>query len=600
MSTSDCDVNMKISFVDESLPDINNEDILQDTFTMTESICSGDGIKFGANEASQIKFSCYSEHKLKNKTIDCVLEVDITSLVYRPAPEAGHDYPNMYWSEERHIYIYPIYYGRYIITSFKRRSEDMGICDIEANSWGYEKSRENVQKNNIKELTDFERAKFSFGVDKNIPYTFNLANFVHANIVGVDIGSETFDEMYDREYLEGENLEKKERYNYAYTGCVLEFNYYCKKHTFYYKNADALYHIISKVNKECDAEFVRIADEAAKLAVEYSPNKIEYDSVYNAYLNFLRTYAKPYIHLSLGYPSPITKRTRTPLIYPFINLPSNKRPSFKLEIEIPYSTRGILFNYGSFHKLLSTDYYLLASGLGQCKLKDTTISPMFSIPRTDWTDDEDHEPYYVCDNMEISLADYAKCFAELNAVFGLQRRNIDFYEDGSHEDVSYHFKEIKTLEQSFKSRIGTSDYSTCWYDEDSIPYGKVRAEYTENGKKVSAGAKIKKPDGQYYTNDDEFFTYDFSDNLYLQQENVDYAIVNRAVNKIADALFALNSTPMILDMRGMPYIEAGDWIEVTVNIKEGEIAFLDGLVTNRTISGIQGLMDDISTETYRD
>lgn len=73
--------NFRVSFIDTSLPDLTNSDIVQESVSFTESLCSKDELKFGLCEASAIKFKTINVSNIKGKEIRCGIDVDCSSLV---------------------------------------------------------------------------------------------------------------------------------------------------------------------------------------------------------------------------------------------------------------------------------------------------------------------------------------------------------------------------------------------------------------------------------------------------------------------------------------------------------------------------------------
>lgn len=64
--------NVVISFLDDTeLEDITNDELVQNTFTFKESLCSSDSLKFGTCEAGSIEFECNDIGNIKGKRI-CV------------------------------------------------------------------------------------------------------------------------------------------------------------------------------------------------------------------------------------------------------------------------------------------------------------------------------------------------------------------------------------------------------------------------------------------------------------------------------------------------------------------------------------------------
>lgn len=72
--------NFRAHFPGGQLPDITNDDIVQESVKFTESICSQDVFKFGLTEASTIEFETVGVGNMYGMDIECSVEIDGTSL----------------------------------------------------------------------------------------------------------------------------------------------------------------------------------------------------------------------------------------------------------------------------------------------------------------------------------------------------------------------------------------------------------------------------------------------------------------------------------------------------------------------------------------
>ena len=72
--------NFRVHFPNGELPDITNENIVQESVKFTESLCSQDVLKFGLTEASVIEFETVGIGNMYGMTIECGIEIDLSSL----------------------------------------------------------------------------------------------------------------------------------------------------------------------------------------------------------------------------------------------------------------------------------------------------------------------------------------------------------------------------------------------------------------------------------------------------------------------------------------------------------------------------------------
>ena len=72
--------NFRAHFPNGELPDITNENIVQESVKFQESVCSQDVFKFGLTEASVIEFETVGVANMYGMTITCYSEIDCSSL----------------------------------------------------------------------------------------------------------------------------------------------------------------------------------------------------------------------------------------------------------------------------------------------------------------------------------------------------------------------------------------------------------------------------------------------------------------------------------------------------------------------------------------
>ena len=72
--------NFHVRFPNGEFRDLNNEDIVTESVSFTESLCSQQFLKFGLTEASEIRFECYGVPNIRDAIIQCAIEIDVSSL----------------------------------------------------------------------------------------------------------------------------------------------------------------------------------------------------------------------------------------------------------------------------------------------------------------------------------------------------------------------------------------------------------------------------------------------------------------------------------------------------------------------------------------
>ena len=187
---------------------------------------------------------------------------------------------------------------------------------------------------------------------------------------------------------------------------------------------------------------------------------------------------------------------------------------------------------------------------------------------------------YVIKPHAIDFDELIEGWLELNAAFGT-------YNDGKIE--------AKRLDRTHAYSVSASAYSEFWWDEYNVsPIGAVTYKREDLKSDVS-------DDGSYvYQFGEGMSVYDMDSNKYI--ESLSGGITTQSVEEVIDGLFVPNVenayfTPSDLTMKGLPYLEAGDYLEIdSGDVDEhGEPLIVGTYIMRRTMSGIQSLEDAIES-----
>jgi hypothetical protein len=139
------------------------------------------------------------------------------------------------------------------------------------------------------------------------------------------------------------------------------------------------------------------------------------------------------------------------------------------------------------------------------------------------------------------------------------------------------------------------EYSELWWDEYDIePVGTVTATYND----VDAGQEqtVVFPSGtgqsQYLMNDNYFLKNLNVSESSLTGQTLDEYVLSLLESNFIPKLSDIAFTPVTLDAIGLPYLEAGDYLEID-NADGGTVGTY---ILTRTISGIQTLTDSIESK----
>lgn len=175
--------------------------------------------------------------------------------------------------------------------------------------------------------------------------------------------------------------------------------------------------------------------------------------------------------------------------------------------------------------------------------------------------------------VEVSgLYQYSQILDYMSVVTGLVEMSAQFGAIG--RDGAF---KLTALDPDNPYAITPDEYSECWYDEYEVsPIGEVN--YTlvtgeEMTAEIGSGLSV----------------YDMSGNAIIGMLASSDEVETLLKDDFAPGATALGFVPIELDARGMPWVEAGDAIQITT--EDGET--VESYVLERTISGIQSLTDDI-------
>lgn len=189
---------------------------------------------------------------------------------------------------------------------------------------------------------------------------------------------------------------------------------------------------------------------------------------------------------------------------------------------------------------------------------------------------------YATKNVSLTGYTYANAFSVQKTILGLYELNAQFGRFNRQNEVVG-----TSLSKSNPITLTANNYSDLWWDEyDISPIGSVAYAFGQDNQIA------------IYTFGEGSSVYDMTDNYLLERiasDNAENAIAT--INNLLDTYFIPNIqdisfTPVDLEMIGLPYVEAGDYIV----IDNGDGGTVGTYVLERSISGEMYLDDDISSE----
>lgn len=605
--------NFRIHFPNGERADLVNEHIKSEEVTFTESLCSGE-VQFGMCEGSILEATCDLKENLRGAEIEAQLEIDISS--------ESADFINTYgqYSEDVPYPFYPITYGNFIIKSCPKSKN--GLRKIEAYTQLIGDSQITA-KGTVSWIdygfSDFEKAKMDTPVAK-CDYDLDIQTFLLSSIKGMGAPASAQEVQWTNDIDSGihhselnvfdanNNLVKTDRIEWHYRHCTIR-NDNTNYHNLYYVEAPVIANVKEWVD-ECIRDF--------------------YGEEYKGSLD--GRYRRPYPWFAgtsnglyqVGFDSAgqdlrnSQKFTQGSMYFsPYIRVNATENRFFLSVIDFVYNHTITLYD-GDRSK---TYVHSPAEAPKLYLVRETASNLVFTVPRTSTykvgkkiyytldykdlfengitVDKKDKEGNVTQATYTLSMRDIMEAYAELNASYGMYWR----------KDKAYSFLPIAMLESLYPSETlfpsdddlhpkGSAIYipkalikDVEWEDSLTKPYGKVVCTCSPLDVGEETSYEIELLEDLEELNPDEYLTYDLSDNYIIKTLPESEEEILGHMNTIARALAGLRYMPASIEMQGLPFIEAGDWIEFDT---------VDGtMLTNalsQTIKGVQNLRTTIESE----
>ena len=535
--------NFRVHFPNSEYRDLTNSDIVAGSVKFTESVCSKDVLQFGLAEASRIEFECVGVPNIYGATIECFCEVDTSSLSAEyQTVKADVSYP-----------VYAVPYGLFRVQSCPRNAGAMTHRRVEGYSTALEKSAE---------MSSFLRGKLSARV-ANTPTSLQVVPLLVAqetnDITGLTLTESTLTDAS----TSMQELVRWHNDGHLYTA------YWTPLSGFFHRMFTINNNLNSLLRFTCDIDISQI-EQIYTDAIELG---IPAEEMQN-----LRGILEP----SVWYPNglrafiPFDDPTDSGYIYPHLG------DMCYLSYPSPSSTATLRIDRDGalLHRYEYTSSYISNVVCKRYDLTDTSQMMRIQIKQTSGTEDGSSRYHSF-----INSLDYGSLFdgyEELSASYGQASR-------------SGWLKSV-TLSKSSPVTISKSEHSDFWFDEYSIsPIGSIKYTYYD--------IDLKQEQTQIYSFGEGLSEYDMTDNYLLKHLAVSASdltndqTVEEYVQSLFDTYFIPNITdisfiPVDLDMIGLPYIEAGDYIEVVAE----DNTVVGTYVLSRTLSGEQYLTDAVESK----
>lgn len=590
--------NFRAHFPNGELPDITNENIVQESVKFQESICSQDVFKFGLTEASVIEFETVGIANMYGMTIACFNEIDCASLSAAEIAdiEAG-TWDGTFDSVNK---VFAVPYGVFRVESCPRDHQAMAHRKVTAYT------------PDLNASNPFEAKKDSLLLYGKT-YVPSLQALVMAQVAGANEQT-LIDSGYTKSTVTFNPFPVASGSPYPTRGV-----YYSKDFTA--KNSsgedisvgirvDAYASARSGVNEQ---GLINVTTKTSLLMVDYNGQEYDDESDFTAIANALEEngidaeqsgYTDMVALIKQNLPQgftfkPVidygTQTNQTPFetgfvvpqegvaFYPFRENQwreaSSTRPDYVPPPAIPVFIEnvylviggggGTITNWILPEKTVPT-FYRFTPQAEESNLLSLTFEPTYK------------EEVRISGYGRRTLSSFADAFQPTEIVQGV----LEIY--GAFATAARTGgNRIIRISNSSPIAVAPGDYSQMWFDEyDVQPIGTIRYAYTDEAGEEQIV--------DYQFGDGESI-YDMSDNAVLKA--MDGATPD-IIEPLLDTYFiphltAVNFVPIDLEAKGLPYIEAGDALAVTAQ---------DGTVCNsyalrRELDGVQVLTDQIDSES---
>lgn len=551
--------NLHIHFPNGEREDITNRNIILESFSFEESICSQENLKFGLCEASMVEFETIGVENIKGCEIEVFHEIDISSLSEDFIAEHGtvtEDVPFPY---------YRIPYGRFTVDTCPRQS-DMSRRKVTAytQEFLFEK---------ISEIEIEKRKEIAYSHASRKYYDYDLFKFIASNYF---LGNEQILKKSEVETKEfGLGMEVNDLGGgYSWTSRFKVKRYLIDTE----EKLKSLYYINNDFNK--NGLLKKLRGELEEKVTEWA--ELYYSGYYdkNYAINKVLQRAYPTINDSSPYNGiKISDDSKLVYMYPY-----------GYDIDFSDTDAGIYLPY-------ACEIILLKNAVNEVEKVTVELLPnteIYLIDTSQWKEFIVTETGNFVDS-HIDFRKTTEAYVELMGMFGRAGRNGEFDFISLNNTLGLYPSEMlypsdDLYPVAIENLLTKSMYKSAWYDDEYTRlYSKVTCTYKDSETEEDTYAEhiiVDVEDGEV----DKYQTYDISDNYLIKENTFTEAQISEILANIASNIDRIRYMPADIDLRGLPYIEAGDVVQVLTT--DGGF---ETIVLRRTLAGIQSLTDNFES-----
>lgn len=577
-----CYKNIRISFPNDERSDICNDLIVKGSVYFKESLCSTDKLQFGLCEASVFECETVGVGDISGAKIEVSCEIEC------PASVDGAE-----WRVDLQKHVYSIPYGLFVVSECKRQADLIHRKIVAYSSFAvsnYSISPTELVKtaypslsdNSYNPITAYFIAANGFNIIDNIVDKTEITlDFDIAKQIDIVVPADTpqVGETYLDVILSGKQYVFDPVASHGYITDV-EAIYYMDQLKYKVKQRE--------LKEQITNESISIITENTKLNTDNLKRALEF--IYDGVVEWKNT------------PQNYAVGARFFPLYPMTT--SNITLAMYCITGIEIRLKGY---DGQAYYPIEEETIDLTDGtpkLTKHKIKEIYTVPYWAriqtyIHRIYVGKDSNNRSLYNIDWSRFDLRNQVLGLGELSACFIKEDRSVDGTNKlisikpqfGLTPDIDLYPNENLYPEGVIGGKILPNDYQYCWYVDDYIkPFGAVRCNYKDKTSGEESLYILYLTGFDEESDKDTYQTYDLSDNLLLGTKSWDRNEIETFCGDIAKALIDVKYMPIELKGRGLPYIEAGDTLEVFTKSNDS----ITTIVLKRELEGEHTL-----TDTYK-
>lgn len=591
--------NFRVHFPNGEHTDITNENIISESVSLTESLCSESQLKFGLGESPTLEFETVGIGKIKGFTIEAQIEIYCDDSV-----------PGAVYMDDLGAYVYPIKYGTFVIDSCKKqadmsRRKIVAYNELATNDWnlpskvveslqGFYWYKEKTVRFAIEGLIKLLLPDYERNYTEVLP-TVQLYDETETYTKTIGADTYTLDVafgQYGIHYFAIDDNIESERITYAKASYL-----------------DAYKTAVDSIANE-----LRNIGWLEMLDVE---SNINYTSVLNIRKNegdgsstHGNIYFVPEDKLQkVFYPIKLFGLDESELIIPNFEFkyyhPGTSSSDLYYEWQSITTSRRV--RYYTDRPTPDTNYYLPVRMI--LRKNGAVVIDTGRHENVMMSDDDNNlavspSGAYLSTELnkqKVTLTKEDKNYTRTTVKMDLYQLNLNSILNLSMLDVIGAYYELKgqnlifdrnnstkaiSLSDSETMQIGKELYESLWYDDDlSQEIARITCTFTSSETEKDFFLGMNK----YETMPQDFRSYSLARNLIVDTNTYTQEEMEAILSGVLTQANFDSYMPSELECKGLPFVEVGDYIDIDTD--EGTIK---ALVERRVLSGIQHLTDSIT------